>query len=573
MDTPAPSPPSPSSPQHHPSTAPVSAENPPNPLPSDPNPTACNSASSSKPLNRGKNKKKRLNKDVPSSSSCSLCSTSKGKGLAFRRRNVKFRAGQVRRPSEGTEIEAIALPLGMSFAAVVAQVLERKDAAGDRISIDHLSRICTSAVRESLTNVFGDNFNYFARNFEKSFGSTLRTLRLINESSTKKEGYHLKNHRVSNLDLPSNEAGCSSNSELHDCHSETDLPTIATEDILTTPEVEPEQTTASFIYKELVLHDQNNQLACASSSSLDSAINKNVLSTMEKSVIEQVRSNDLKALELGLVMKRLKLKEAQLALNHDSNHLERSKLAVGISKASFKAEKFKNQLEDMRHGELLKKCIDCLVAGIVLMSASLSYAAYVFSYKKISEATAACAPLQKESKSWWMPNTVSSFNSGLHTIKCQVQVMSRMIFGFLMILAIAYLLLQRSATSRQTMPITFILLLLGAACGFAGKLCVDTLGGSGYYWLICWEILCSLHFFANVCTSPLFIILHGPVDISQGMKGKTVVPYWARRSVFYATLLLFLPLICGLMPFATLNEWKDHFSVLILDSQSSSIDD
>uniref|UniRef100_A0A6N2M0N9 Uncharacterized protein n=1 Tax=Salix viminalis TaxID=40686 RepID=A0A6N2M0N9_SALVM len=55
----------------------------------------------------------------------------------------------------------------MSFAAVVAQicnygiqmsykhleVLERKDAAGERMSVDHLSMICTSAVRESLANV------------------------------------------------------------------------------------------------------------------------------------------------------------------------------------------------------------------------------------------------------------------------------------------------------------------------------------------------------------------------------------------------------------------------------------
>ncbi|XP_044478302.1 protein CPR-5-like [Mangifera indica] len=567
MEIPASSSPCPF-PELHQYTAPVSAETPPNPLPSDPNPTFCNFASFSKPPNSRKYKKKRLIEDVQSSSSCS---TNKGKALALKRRNVKVRLGQVRRPTEGTEMEAIALPLGMSFAAVVAKVLERKDAAGDRMSIDHLSRICASAVRESLTNVFGRNFDYFARNFEKSFGSTLRTLRLINESSTT-EGYLLKDHHVSNSYVPYNEEGCSSNSELHDCHSETDLPTIATRDILTTTEGETEQTSASLIYKELVLHDQNNQLVCASSGSVASAINNNVLSTTEKSVVEQVRSNDLKALELGLAMKRLKLKEAQFALNYDSNHLERSKLAMGISKASFKAEKFKTQLEDMRFGEFLQKCIDCLVAGIVLMSASLSYAAYVFSYKKISEATAACLPLQKESKPWWMPNTVSSFHSGLHTVKCQVQVMSRMIFGFLMILAIAYLLFQRSASSGLTMPITFIFLLFGFACGFAGKLCVDTLGGSGYSWLIYWEILCLLHFFANVCTSPLFVMLHGPVNISQGKEGKTVVPYWARRSMFYTTLLLFLPLICGLMPFATLYEWRDHFSVLILGSQSSSID-
>ncbi|KAK9215465.1 hypothetical protein WN944_007470 [Citrus x changshan-huyou] len=45
---------------------------------------------------------------------------------------------------------------------------------------------------------------------------------------------------------------------------------------------------------------------------------------------------------------------------------------------------------------------------------------------------------QGAAKSWWIPNIVSSFNSGLNTLKCQVQVMSRMTFWFLMILAIAF---------------------------------------------------------------------------------------------------------------------------------------
>ena len=65
---------------------------------------------------------------------------------------------------------------------------------------------------------------------------------------------------------------------------------------------------------------------------------------------------------------------------------------MGISKASFKAEKFKNQVEDTRHSELLKKCIDCLVAGLLIMSVALSYGAYVYSYHRISEATAICTP-------------------------------------------------------------------------------------------------------------------------------------------------------------------------------------
>ncbi|TXG60571.1 hypothetical protein EZV62_015144 [Acer yangbiense] len=591
MDAPPP-PPSTPKPQLHQSTACVSTENAANPIASDPNPTVEDPPPSSKPVFHDKKSKK----TAPSSSSCcsSSSSTQRANRVALKRRsNPKIKFGAVRR-NEGGDMEAIALPLGMSFAAVVAQkqqmmgkafflkviaisipffnslawfslrlVLERKDAAGDKISIDHLSRICTSAVRESLTNVFGDKFDFFARNFEKSFGTTLRTLTLINEG-----GCHLSNLDTSTLDMTSNENGCTNNSDTNYCHSESeiDFATIATQDVSTAHEEVQEELSTNFINKELVLHGQNNQLICASSGTLVSVMNQSMLSTIEKSVVEQVRSNDLKTLELGLVMERMKLKKTQLALNHDSNHLERTK-------ASFKVEKFKTQLEDTRYSELLRNCIDCLVAGIVTMSASLLYAAYVHSYKKISEATAACTPSSQESKSWWIPNTVSSFNSGWHTIKCQVQVVSRMLFGFLMIITITYLLLQRSgSSSRQTMPITFILLLLGFACGFAGKLCIDTLGGSGYLWLIYWESLCLVHFFANVWTSALFRILHGPVNVSQCTKGHTIVPYWIRRSLFYATMLLFLPLVCGLLPFASLGKWIDHFVVLVFDYQSSTSD-
>lgn len=142
-------------------------------------------------------------------------------------------------------------------------------------------------------------------------------------------------------------------------------------------------------------------------------------------------------------------------------------------------------------------------------------------------------------------------------------------FGFFMIAAIAYILIQRTASSRQTMPITFIVLLLGVLCGVAGKFCVDTLGGSGYYWLIYWEAMCLLHFFSNIFPSGLFLLLHGPISVSQGAKGNTLIPYWTRQIVFYATILLFLPLLCGLMPFASLSDWKDHFLLLVADSLSN----
>lgn len=172
-----------------------------------------------------------------------------------------------------------------------------------------------------------------------------------------------------------------------------------------------------------------------------------------------------------------------------------------------------------------------------------------------------CFLLPQQSKSWWIPEPVASFNSGLDMLKCQIQVLSRMLFGILMILAIAYVLLQRSSCSNQTMPITFLLLLLGVACGFAGKLCVDTLGGSGFHWLLIWEVLCLVHFFANAFTPVLFLVLHGPVNAAPELKERAVIfPYWARRVLFYTIVLLFLPLLCGLMPFGGAHEWKDHFS-------------
>lgn len=148
------------------------------------------------------------------------------------------------------------------------------------------------------------------------------------------------------------------------------------------------------VSRDLTLHEPSNSLVCFSPTSSGYVINNPINNTFEKSVVEQCRSNDLKTLELGLTMQKLKLKETQLSLNFDLNNLERSKLAMGVSKASFRAEKFKNQLEDTRHGELNKKCIDCLIAGLIIMSSSLLYAAYVYSYERIAEATESCTPTQ-----------------------------------------------------------------------------------------------------------------------------------------------------------------------------------
>lgn len=219
---------------------------------------------------------------------------------------------------------------------------------------------------------------------QKSFQSTLMNLGLINESS--------QNHGEEQFRCLNNENCCpeedsTCNSGLQDC-PEAIKNNMSNWD---PPSFREENMPTDLTNCELALHDGqiNRQLVSVSP---NDAINKNVLATLQKSVVEQARSNDLKTYEIGLTLRKLKLKETQLSLNSDSNFLERCKLSMGISRASFRAEKFKSQLEDARHSELLKKCIDCLVAGLFIMLACLAYGAYVYSHQRITEATAACTP-------------------------------------------------------------------------------------------------------------------------------------------------------------------------------------
>lgn len=239
------------------------------------------------------------------------------------------------------------------------------------------------------------------KNFEKSFSSTLRTLKLIKESSVNKGNNHRTSHlnvEGSTSDVPHDVEECvrgggsTSSFSMEGCHREELLCTNATEYELNHAAAMEQNEVLDTANLELALHGQRNQLNCVSLSPFGSMTNQSMLSTIEKSVMEQTRSNNLKTLELSLSMKKLKLKETQLDLNFDSYNLERSKLAMGVSKACFKAEKFKTQLEDVRHAELLRKCIDCLVAGLLIMVGSVLYATYVYSYQKITEATASCMP-------------------------------------------------------------------------------------------------------------------------------------------------------------------------------------
>ncbi|KAL8475017.1 hypothetical protein ACS0TY_031444 [Phlomoides rotata] len=582
-------------------------------IPSDPSssPTIKPPQSTHKIAKR-KNKKKKqiLVSDSASSASSNnfSCSTSNSKkGVKISKIPKRIRVGS-RRSRPLSDVDALGLPLGMSIAAVFAQVLERKSAATGKMSVDQLSGICILAVRESLGHqVFEDRIANFMMNFETSFWSTLKTLRLINNSSqiddkqlqrsggcscsptcnllsldTLKgtaypseatEGESLP-HR--NITEQQKRAGYRDSSfepilfSSHDRAEDSGCPSGDTDDPVAFPDGTSsdrqchtqsqmeENVKMKPLSQQIVLYDElkEQQLACASPST------SSYLRIMERSVVEQTRLNELQTIKINLAMEKLKLKERQLELSSTANLLDRFKLSMGFSKASFQAEKFKTKLQETRQVELLKCCLDLLVTGLILMLCALAYGTYVYSHRKLIEATEACSPYTESKSSWWMPKSMSSFNSGFQLLKCQIQVFSRILFGVLLIGAVTFLIFQRSASSHQTMPLTFIVLLLAGLCGYTGKFCIDTLGGSGNHWLLYWEPLCWLHFFSNTFNSTLFTLLNGPIPIAGRVERNPLFRYWMRKLLFYATLVC-LPLLCGFMPFASPGEWIDHFSDML----------
>lgn len=268
-----------------------------------------------------------------------------------------------------------------------------------RVQDAEVSSTCLFFDRLYGKQVFGDKLDWFLKKFERSFESTLRTLRSISELSARTGVCFSSKRKEEKIEVDSTldrKRDVTRSSRLEECRPEESSRTIAPIDQLSSVEVVKESISDSLTH-ELALCKLKSDVTSVAPRAVGSHRNEIALGTFEKSVVEQARSNDLKTVELGLAMRKLRLKETQIALNCDLNNLERSKLAMGISKACFKEEKFKNQLEDTRHSELLRKCIDCLVAGLLIMSMAISYGAYVFSYQKISEATAICTPSTKAS--------------------------------------------------------------------------------------------------------------------------------------------------------------------------------
>ncbi|XP_010444453.1 PREDICTED: protein CPR-5 [Camelina sativa] len=493
-----------------------------------------------------KGKKKEMNNDEASSSSCSISSTSNSNStrrvsrVAHRLRNPTVRLGMSRRSVAERQAEALAFPLGMSFAALANLVLQRKNAAGQNVFVDDLAMISARAATETVASVYGYKLGSFATTFEKSFNHTLRILKVTNESANPRQ---LNNDDVGRCNLD-----CS----IIDEYSDTELSAKETSSSTSVYEVIQGSAIATTSMNELVLHEPSRQLSCIPPLSSEMSSTAVVRCLTEANDLQR-EANSLK--KIGLTYKKM-----ELGINYESNSLQKSQLEVDVSKTAFKKEKFKTELEDTRKAEMVTKIMDWLGLSVFSMSVSMFIGAYNFSLKRIEDATAACEPSEEPSSTWWVPKHVSTLNSEFHTMICRIRVWVQFVFGLIMLLVLAYFIMQRSSGRTQAMPISFIVIVLGIFCGLPVKVCVDTLGGDGKLWLMFWEVFCLFHLFANVFTLALYGLMHGPINVTQVTKSsrcKTLFPYWARRSVFYVVFIFVLPAITGLLPFATFGEWRD----------------
>ncbi|KAL2653238.1 hypothetical protein R1flu_021366 [Riccia fluitans] len=285
---------------------------------------------------------------------------------------------------------------------------------------------------------------------------------------------------------------------------------------------------------------------------------------LERSVVAQEHHNRLLAWDLQRRSQGLAMKQEHLHLQYESNTIMRENVDLSRRRAEFKENELQDCKLNLAYSEFSRACADQLVAGLCVMLVVLGFSFWQFSYDRLSGVVTVCRPPDRETNhqgGWlgtnWMYNNLNAFTYQLQAFICEVTKAGRMIVGLVIIAFVTSSLLRRSVTtSSQAMPATIIVIVLGGICGFAGKFSIDSLGGSGLHWLILWECLCFTHAFATCFTPLLYHLLNG----SPARNYFETLPLTSRissavaRFTFYAVLVFFLPLMAGLLPFASPEE-------------------
>lgn len=282
----------------------------------------------------------------------------------------------------------------------------------------------------------------------------------------------------------------------------------------------------------------------------------------KKSLAEKQQSNYLKTLELAYQFKRLNLDEEHLHLRSESNLLMRENVSLSREKAEFREMEIQDRKLAVAYDLLSRTCADELVAGLFVMLCALLYGGWNYSYGRLVDVISHCQPAVFQPSHSMIPgfnrivDSLGLMSAQMQMLFCNLTVAVRMFLGLGIISMVAATLLRKSVTSSsQAMPATILLIVLGGLCGFAGKFAVDSMGGSGYHWLLVWESLCVIHASTAFFTPYLYWLLNGaPRHTLDKQRQYYLLNPWVRRLLFHGCLVLVLPAMAGLLPFAPFRE-------------------
>ncbi|KAH7278566.1 hypothetical protein KP509_38G046900 [Ceratopteris richardii] len=318
-----------------------------------------------------------------------------------------------------------------------------------------------------------------------------------------------------------------------------------------------------------------SNFVCQSHQSGPSDFQKDFLKFYERHVKAQEQRNQFQFVKLQHLLKQQTLEEEKIQLASAANGLMRENIDLNRHKVSFKENIALEQQAKAAHVSFCSMCADELAAGLCIMLTTLVYSVRMYSFSLLNDLVSMCQSSIKEPRRSigfhmdWFYNSLDSLAGKLQAIVCHFTVTGRILIGSILVGVVAQSLIRRSImNSSQAMPATILIVVLGGICGFVGKISIDSLGGSGITWWLIWGTFCFLHALTNCFTPSIYRFLHGS---HTGRKSRFGLPFWMRRLAFHSLIVLFLPLLAGLLPFGNFSHVTyDLFSTLIESASYAS---
>ncbi|CAM6068633.1 unnamed protein product, partial [Sphagnum tenellum] len=474
-------------------------------------------------------------------------------------------------------------PLGNAIATVMAEVLEHERAGQDRLfAADELAKVFLMVDSSFGMQIMGSECSSFVDQFKQAFQSTYRLIGSVKVASAKRLVHSGPQGKQSTRSHKCLQDGLLSRTVLgrvaegvtngnlepkyaQDSESTTSDTGIETDDCDLQSDLAEQFERMTFSSDNPEFPSGMGQDMVLSTLSLDGSagnLQQEFLHWYKKSLAEKQQSNYLKTLKLAYQFKRLNLDEEHLHLRSESNLLMRENVSLSREKAEFREMEIQDRKLAVAYDLLSRTCADELVAGLIVMLCALLYGGWNYSYARLVDVISHCQPAIFEPSHSMIPgfnrifDSLNLMSAQMQMLFCNLTVAARMFLGLGIISMVAATLLRKSVTSSsQAMPATILLIILGGLCGVAGKFAVDSMGGSGYHWLLVWESLCVIHASTTCFTPYLYWLLNGaPQHTLDKRRQYYLLNPWVRGLLFHGCLVLVLPAMAGLLPFAPFRE-------------------